>query len=80
MIVQERIIEMYDSGQGFRVADKLNELMHCGNEQIELAACALFERFTRDDLRADTGDMPEIEIKDFSGKQPYVPPGDKYSG
>lgn len=78
VMVQEKIIEMYESGQGFRVAEKLNELMHCGNEQIELAACALFERFTRDDLRADTAEVPEIDIKDFSGKQPYVP--DKSDG
>lgn len=80
-IVQDRIIQMIEEGNAFDVAEKLNDLMHCGNEQIELAACALFERFTRDDLRADTGDVPEIEIKDFSGKQPYIPPTeDKSSG
>lgn len=78
VMVQEKIIDMYESGQGFRVAEKLNELMHCGNEQIELAACALFERFTRDDLRHDGSDLPEIEIKDFSGKQPYI--ADKSGG
>ena len=80
VMVQEKIIDMIERGEGFNVAPKLNQLMHCGYEPIELAACALFERFTRDDLRHDTGEVPEIEIKDFSGKQPYVPPGDKSSG
>ena len=59
VMVQEKIIDMIERGDGFNVAEKLNELMRCGNAQIELAACALFERFTRDDARADRDNVQE---------------------
>jgi hypothetical protein len=71
-IIVGGLTDLAEQGEGLKVAEKLAELLDCGKPAIELRACEVIEKFTRD---IDTGDNDEQEVvkRDFTGKQPYTP-------
>lgn len=59
-IIVGGLTDLAEKGEGLKVAEKLSELLDCGKPAIELRACEVIEKFTRDNVGAEQPEDLEL--------------------